>query len=174
MKKKIVKPHKISTHSAHLNNCYFYFFYWVSDWVEIFWGFTKFCFKQMLKISPFYLVKQKSFNSKKWFRPQSILKFSSMVLILPSLAEFSCFSNKILTKKSWRILRSSQKDRRIWNKVFIHSSYFKSLVWMLKMREEEDCVFSRLYNKTQFLHFIPWISWIDIMNAYHGCISDFF
>ena len=55
--------------------------------------------------------------------------------------------------------------------LYVVCSYLKSFVWILKMRE--DCVFSRLYNKTQFLHFIPWISWIDIMNAYHGCISDF-
>ena len=37
------------------------FFYQLSDWVEVFWGFTKLCFKQMLKISAFYLVKQNSF-----------------------------------------------------------------------------------------------------------------
>ena len=53
-----MKPHKISTHS---DNCYFHFFYRLSDWVEILWGFTKFFFKQMLKISAVYLVKQKSF-----------------------------------------------------------------------------------------------------------------
>ena len=39
----------------------FSFFYRMSDWVKILWGFTKFFFKQMLKISAFYLVKQKSF-----------------------------------------------------------------------------------------------------------------
>ena len=32
-----------------------------ADWVEILWGFTKFNFKQMLKVSAFYLEKQKSF-----------------------------------------------------------------------------------------------------------------
>ena len=45
-------------------NCY------ISDIVEILWGFTKFFSKQMLKISVFYLIKQKSFIPKKiWFRP---------------------------------------------------------------------------------------------------------
>ena len=35
MKKNFVKPHKISTHSAHWDNCYFhFFFYWLSDWVS--------------------------------------------------------------------------------------------------------------------------------------------
>ena len=33
--------------------------------VEILWGFTKFYFKQMLKVSAFYLEKQKSFIPKK-------------------------------------------------------------------------------------------------------------
>ena len=37
-----VKPHKISTHSAHSDNFYFHSFYPLSDWVEILWGFTKF------------------------------------------------------------------------------------------------------------------------------------
>ena len=56
------KPHKISTHSAYSENVYFQFFYWLSDWVEILWGFTKFFLKQMLKISAFcYLEKQKRF-----------------------------------------------------------------------------------------------------------------
>ena len=33
-----MKPHKISTHSAYSDNCYFHFFYWLSDWVQILWG----------------------------------------------------------------------------------------------------------------------------------------
>ena len=68
-----MKPHKISTHSAHSEhseNCYFYFFYRLSDLVEILRGFTKFCFKQMLKVSAFYLEKQKSFIPKTiWSKP---------------------------------------------------------------------------------------------------------
>ena len=52
---------KISTHSAYSDNCYFHFFYGLSDWVEILWGFTKFVFKQILKVLAFYLEKQKSF-----------------------------------------------------------------------------------------------------------------
>ena len=35
----------------------------LSDWVEILWGFPKYFFKQILKVSAFYLEKQKSFNS---------------------------------------------------------------------------------------------------------------
>jgi hypothetical protein len=64
LEKNFVKPHKISSHSAYSDNFYFHFFYPFYDWVEILWGFTKFIFKQMLKISAFYLEKQKSFIPK--------------------------------------------------------------------------------------------------------------
>ena len=53
LKFKFVKPHKISIHLAFLENCYFQLFYWLSDWVEILWGFTKFNFKLNLKVSAF-------------------------------------------------------------------------------------------------------------------------
>ena len=36
-----------------------------AEWVEILWGFLKFLFKPMLKVSVFYLEKQKSFIPKK-------------------------------------------------------------------------------------------------------------
>ena len=62
-----MKPHKISTHSSYLDDCYFIFFNWLSDWVEILWGVTKFLFKPMLKVSVFYLEKQKSIILKKIF-----------------------------------------------------------------------------------------------------------
>ena len=60
-----MKRHKISTHLAYSDNCYFHFFYWLSDWVEILQGFMKFNFKLNLKVSAFYLEKQKSFIPKK-------------------------------------------------------------------------------------------------------------
>ena len=60
-----MKPHKISTHLAYSDNCYFHVFYQLSDWVEILQGFTKFNFKLNLKVSAFYLEKQKSFIPKK-------------------------------------------------------------------------------------------------------------
>ena len=41
-----------------------------AEWVEILWGFTKFVFKPMLKVSALYLEKQKSFIPKKiFFKP---------------------------------------------------------------------------------------------------------
>ena len=55
---------EISTHSAYSDNCYFYFSYCLSDWVEILWGFRKFFFKQVLKVSAFHLGK-KNFVPKK-------------------------------------------------------------------------------------------------------------
>ena len=48
-------------------NCYFPFFYQLSDWAEILQGFMKFNFKLNLKVSAFYLEKQKSFIPKKKF-----------------------------------------------------------------------------------------------------------
>ena len=58
LKMNFVKPHKVSTHSANSDNGYLHFFFsWMSDWVEILWGFTKFIFKLILKISAFYLKK---------------------------------------------------------------------------------------------------------------------
>ena len=37
----------------------------LAEYVETLWGFTKFIFKQILKVSAFYLEKQKSFIPKK-------------------------------------------------------------------------------------------------------------
>ena len=37
----------------------------LAECVETLWGFTKFIFKQILKVSAFYLEKQKSFIPKK-------------------------------------------------------------------------------------------------------------
>ena len=45
--------HETSQNSAHSDN--FCFFFLLSDWVEILWGFTSFFFKEMLKVSAFYL-----------------------------------------------------------------------------------------------------------------------
>ena len=39
----------------------------LAKWVEILWGFTSFNFKLNLKVSAFYLEKQKSFIPKKYF-----------------------------------------------------------------------------------------------------------
>ena len=75
-----MKPHTISSDSAHSDNCYFQFFHLLSDWVEILWGFMKFFFQKMLKISDFYLEKQKSFIPKRmFFKPLSISKQKSFV-----------------------------------------------------------------------------------------------
>ena len=67
----------------------------VSDKVEILRGFTKYFLKQMVKISAFYLEKQKSFISKKMW---SIGQDSSSRWCL-----LSQFSVKILVHKSMRI-----------------------------------------------------------------------
>ena len=64
---------------------YFHYFYLMSYWIKILWGFTKFFFKQILKFSAFYLEKQKSFIPKKNFflavPPRYIQKMALAVLI---------------------------------------------------------------------------------------------
>ena len=77
---------KILTHSAISDNCYFHFFYGLSDWVEILWGFTNFNFKQILKVSAFYLERQKSFIPKKIFF-LAVVNFKTKNLCL--LTQFS-------------------------------------------------------------------------------------
>ena len=58
----------------------FHFFHRLSVWIEILRGFTKLLFKQMLKVSDFYLEKQKKIIPKKiFFRPLSISKQKSFV-----------------------------------------------------------------------------------------------
>ena len=49
-----------------------------SEWVEILWDFTKFYFKQMLKISAVYLEKQKSFIPKKNVCPAIVSKYAKI------------------------------------------------------------------------------------------------
>ena len=84
-----MKPHKLSTHLAFSDNCYFHLFYQLSDWAEILQGFMKFNFKMNLKVSAFYLEKQKSFISKKKiFGPLSISKQKSFVYWLNFLGGF--------------------------------------------------------------------------------------
>ena len=61
--------HETSQNFNSFRQLLFLFFYQLSDWVEILWGFTKFFFKQRLKISAFYLVKQnKNISKKIWLR----------------------------------------------------------------------------------------------------------
>ena len=45
-----MKPHKISTYSARSGNCYFRFFFHLSDWVEIFCIFSN---SIRIQISPY-------------------------------------------------------------------------------------------------------------------------
>ena len=42
-----LKPLEVSTNQANSGNFYYHFFYLLSDWVEILWGFTIFLFKQI-------------------------------------------------------------------------------------------------------------------------------
>ena len=82
LKLNFVKPHRISAYS---DNCHFYFFYWLSDGVEILGGFTKFFFIQMLKVSPLCLEKKLYSKKKKKIKPFSISKQESFVYCLFSV-----------------------------------------------------------------------------------------
>ena len=70
-----------------------------AEWVEILWGFTIFYFKQMLKVSAFYLEKQKSFIPKtKFFKPLSISKQKNFVYWLNFPEGFGQFIQKLQVK----------------------------------------------------------------------------
>ena len=60
-----MKPHKISTHSGHSDNCCSHFFYRLSDWVEILsWNsFSSRCWKFQLS----FLKNKKVLFLKKYF-----------------------------------------------------------------------------------------------------------
>ena len=62
--KKIMKPYKIFNSFSSFRQFLFSIFLLIV-WLSWHWGFTKFIFKQMLKMSAFYLEKQKSFIPKK-------------------------------------------------------------------------------------------------------------
>ena len=69
MKKNFVKPHKISTHSDHSDNCYFHFFYQLSD-SRLSWNFCE--------------VSRNSFSNRFWKFQLSILK-NKKVLFLKNI-----------------------------------------------------------------------------------------
>ena len=58
-----MNPHKISTYSAHSENCYFHFFYPLSDWVENFVRFHKILFQTDAETFSFLSDKTKKFYS---------------------------------------------------------------------------------------------------------------
>ena len=103
-----MKPHKISTHLAFSDNCYSHLFYRLSDWVEILWGFTKFNFKLNLKVSAFYLEKQKSFiPEKNIFLAVVNIKTKKLCLLTQFSRRFwfTCTTNIIMTSVIKRLLK---------------------------------------------------------------------
>ena len=87
---------------THSENCYFHFFYRLSDWIKILWGFTQLFCKEMLKVSAFYLEKHKSFIHKKIFFKLWLLTQSS-VKVLASHTKYQeeFISNTIWVLKTW-------------------------------------------------------------------------
>ena len=91
----------------------FIFFYRLSDWVEILWGFTKFFFKLILKVSAFYLEKQKSFIPKKnIFKPLSISKQKKLCLPTQFSRRFRVKHYRILQKIT-KLVQRFQKYSRL-------------------------------------------------------------
>ena len=58
-----------------------------AEWVEILWGFTKCFFKQKLKVSSFYLEKQKVLFLKKYFFSGSPYQNKKALFIDPIFSE---------------------------------------------------------------------------------------
>ena len=74
-----------------------FFFYQLSDWVEILWGFTKFNFKLNLKVSAFYLEKQKSFiPEKNIFLAVVNMKTKNLCLLTQFSRRFCAVYNSII------------------------------------------------------------------------------
>ena len=70
----------------------------LAECVETLWGFTKFIFKQILKVSAFYLEKQKSFIPKKNI---FFAVFSKHAKIIP---------------------KDGAKAKKIWEAIILHCS----------------------------------------------------
>ena len=99
LKKNFMKPHEISTHSAYSDNCYFHFFYGLSDWVETLLGFTKLFFEPILKVSAFYLEKKSFIPRINIFQGVANIKTKKLCLLTQ-------FSVKVLPKI--RVVKTGQ------------------------------------------------------------------
>ena len=133
-----MKPHKISSYSVHSEFFYFHFFYPLSNWVEILWGFTKFFFKQILKVSAFYLEKQKSFIPKKKKNKQLSISKQKSFVYRPNFQwrfwGIPCYSYKSFKVLKKHLAYSKQSPNDILSICFlffycskIHSPWRKTL-----------------------------------------------
>ena len=118
-----MKPHKISTHLAYSDNCYFHVFYQLSDWVEILQGFTKFNFKLNLKVSAFYLEKQKSFIPKKQFFLAVVnIKTKKLCLLTQFSRRFWCqlFSSTCTVPLNFHIVwKNLDSTKERWQNIMV-------------------------------------------------------
>ena len=118
-----MKPHKISTHSAYSDNCYFQ----LCDWVEILWGFMKFFFKQMLKVSVFYLENKKVLSLKKYFLSRCRYHNKKALFTDPIFSEGFWLDHVSLCDRSRTNLAKSLSNgsSHIWH-TFIWRIFWKS------------------------------------------------
>ena len=99
-----------------------------AQWVEICWGFTKFFFKHMLKISAFYLVKQKNlFLTKIWFRLLSISKQKNFVYWPNFQRRFWLHLKRFSSKEGRSSWKSVSRDLScfILQRAALHKVWFK-------------------------------------------------
>ena len=103
------------------------FFYRLSDWVEILQGFMKFNFKLNLKVSAFYLEKQKSFIPRKKIKPSSISKQKSFLYRLnfpKGFGSYYVFLKSTRVKCPWLKFPSLQRGHfNSWLKIFMIEIY---------------------------------------------------
>ena len=109
----------------------------MSEWAETLSGFTKFIFKQMLKVSSFYLQKQKSF----------IPKINIVLAVVSKHAKIIPKDGASRPNFQWRFWFSSEKLSLIKKKVYtctnckvhFHSSKlvfnFRSLIFLSKSQQ---------------------------------------
>ena len=99
------------------------------------WGFTKFNFKQMLKVSAFYLEKQKSFNPQKIFFKPDRQKMSLAVLIF---SEGSALLEYVINNWDkdqfcgrFTVFFISITDSSFWHRAsnYVFMFFFKSSLW---------------------------------------------
>ena len=113
-----------------------FFFYLLSDWVEIFWGFTKFFFKQLLKVS---ILKNKRVLCipKKIFKPLSNTKTKQLCLPTQFSGRFWLTTHEILSKSS-AFYKSSKTSlnmtgfcQKLSSRSIIYLMFFKNCMYSL-------------------------------------------
>ena len=126
-----------------------------AEWVEIPWGFTKFNFKQMLKVSAFYLEKKQNIPKNIFFKPKSlnvpryIQKMALAVLIFSE--GFACADKTSLifpsspSEGKVHVLAKCNQSPFLFSNIFVALSYFQS--WSRKKNKNSNQAFHYLVSR---------------------------